>query len=71
MRILDAANRVIPALQDAVDLGDSSANPDLLKAWKQFRVAVNRVVVTQENPSWPVAPQSGYGEAVQVAPQAS
>lgn len=59
--LLDAANRVIPALQDAVDLGDSSANPDLLKAWKQFRVAVNRIVLTQSNPVWPAPPQDGYG----------
>lgn len=62
--LLAAANLVIPALQDAVDLGDPSANPVLLKAWKQFRVDVNKVNLTQENPPWPTAPQPGYGAAI-------
>lgn len=63
-QLLAAANLVIPALQDAVDLDDPSANPVLLKAWKQFRVDVNKVVLTLTNPAWPLAPQPGYGAAV-------
>jgi hypothetical protein len=63
-QLLAAANLVIPALQDAVDLEDPSANPVLLKAWKQFRVDVNKVVLTVANPVWPMAPQPGYGAAV-------
>lgn len=67
-QMLAAANLVIPALQDAVDLEDPSANPALLLAWKQFRVAVNKVVLTVLNPVWPVPPQPGYG-AAQLAPE--
>lgn len=63
-QLLAAANLVIPALQDAVDLEDPSANPALLLSWKQFRVAVNKVDLTMASPMWPMAPQSGYGAAV-------
>lgn len=62
--LLAAANLVIPALQDAVDLEDPSANPSLLLAWKQFRVAVNKVNLTLLSPPWPIAPQAGYGAAI-------
>lgn len=62
--LLAAANLVIPALQDAVDLDDPSANPALLLQWKQFRVNVNKVVLTVQNPAWPTAPQAGYGAAI-------
>jgi hypothetical protein len=63
-QLLAAANLVIPALQDAVDLDDPSANPALLLAWKQFRVNVNKVNLTLPSPTWPVPPQSGYGAAI-------
>ncbi len=42
--LLALATLRINPLQDAVDLGDASdADASLLKLWKQYRVAVNRV----------------------------
>lgn len=70
-QLLAAANLVVPALQDAVDLGDASADPALLKAWKQFRVDVNKIDVTKSDPNWPKPPQTGYGAAVAPVEQAS
>lgn len=55
-----AAIRIAP-LQDAVDLDD--ATPEdvaLLKKWKQYRVALNRIQDQAGFPSeinWPVAPE--------------
>ncbi|UPG86866.1 tail fiber assembly protein [Luteibacter aegosomatis] len=64
-RLLEAAGLAIAPLQDAVDLGVASAQDQaLLTAWKQFRVAVNRIDLTQPAPNWPVAPQGGYGAVV-------
>ncbi|WP_291783807.1 tail fiber assembly protein [Luteibacter sp.] len=60
--LLAAANLATPPLQDAVDLGEATnAETALLKAWKQFRVAVNRIDLTLTNPSWPSSPAPGYG----------
>jgi len=55
--LLGEATRDINPLQDAVDLDEAtSADVALLKSWKQYRVAVNRVDLTQANPSWPPQP---------------
>jgi hypothetical protein len=43
-----------PDLVDTVDPKDTAA----LKAWKQYRIAVNKVDLTQIAPAWPVAPQT-------------
>lgn len=54
---LAAAALAIAPLQDAEDLEEST--PDeaaALKKWKQYRVAVNRVEITLQNPTWPSAP---------------
>jgi len=53
----EAAVRIAP-LQDAVDLG-SATEPEsaALKQWKEYRVAVNRVDLTQASPNWPAQPQ--------------
>lgn len=54
-----AALRVAP-LQDAVDLGDASADDEaLLIKWKQYRVDVNRISRQPGFPStitWPIEP---------------
>lgn len=54
-----AALRIAP-LQDAADLdGATPADLALLKKWKQYRVAVNRVPDQPEYPksiTWPVEP---------------
>ncbi len=55
--LLEQAGLAIAPLQDAVDLDD--ATPDetaLLKKWKQYRVAVNRVDLTLVSPTWPPQP---------------
>ena len=55
--MLAAATLAIAPLQDAVDLDDATdADTALLKKWKQYRVAVNRIDLTLAAPSWPVAP---------------
>lgn len=57
--LLNAAALAIGPLQDAVDLGVSTAAEDaLLKSWKQYRIAVNRVDLTQASPAWPSAPNA-------------
>lgn len=62
---LAAATLAIAPLQDAVDIGEATPDDEaMLLKWKQFRVAVNRVVLTLTNPVWPVPPQPGYGAAV-------
>ncbi|MDR5742502.1 tail fiber assembly protein [Caballeronia sp. LZ029] len=55
--LLVAASAAIAPLQDAVDLEIATdAEAALLKLWKQYRVAVNRIDLTQSNPVWPAAP---------------
>lgn len=64
-QLLAAATLAIAPLQDAVDIGEATdADTTMLTAWKQFRVAVNRVVLTVQNPTWPAPPQLGYGAAI-------
>lgn len=56
--LLAQATSAIAPLQDAVDLDMATdAETALLKQWKQYRVAVNRVDLTQQNPTWPASPQ--------------
>lgn len=56
---LAKAALAIAPLQDAVDLGDATADDAaLLIKWKQYRVAVNRVDLTLLAADWPVAPGS-------------
>ena len=55
--LLAAATLAIAPLQDAVDLDDATAaETALLKKWKQYRVAVNRIDLTVASPSWPISP---------------
>lgn len=55
--LLAKATAAIAPLQDAVDLDEATTDETaLLKLWKQFRVAVNRVDLTQPTPSWPAMP---------------
>jgi len=62
---LAAATLAIGPLQDAVDIGEATDDDvAMLTKWKQFRVAVNRVVLTAQNPTWPTPPQPGYGAAI-------
>lgn len=57
--LLTAAALAIAPLQDAVDLDEATdAETALLKQWKQYRVAVNRVDLTQASPVWPTAPSA-------------
>lgn len=56
-RLLQIATLSIAPLQDAVDLDDATtAEKALLKAWKQYRVAVNRMDLTGDITEWPVEP---------------
>jgi len=51
-----AGTRIAP-LQDAVDLDVATDEERAqLLAWKQYRVAVNRLDLTLASPAWPVAP---------------
>lgn len=55
--LLGNAALMISPLQDAVDLDDATATEvAMLKKWKQYRVAVNRVDLTVESPAWPTPP---------------
>lgn len=55
--LLSAAALAIGPLQDAADLGESTdAESALLRQWKQYRIAVNRLDLTQASPAWPDAP---------------
>lgn len=55
--LLVQATLAIAPLQDAVDLEvTTSAEIDQLKKWKQYRVAVNRIDLTQTSPPWPAHP---------------
>lgn len=56
--LLNAATLAIAPLQDAVDLDEASADEiALLKQWKQFRISVNRIVLTDGSPEWPQPPR--------------
>ncbi|WP_265535209.1 tail fiber assembly protein [Pseudomonas saponiphila] len=59
--LLTVATLRINPLQDAVDLGDATdADTVLLKKWKQYRVAVNRVRDQDSFPEmidWPRQPE--------------
>ncbi|MFC4526429.1 tail fiber assembly protein [Dyella halodurans] len=55
--LLSQAALSIAPLQDSMDLGiATSAETSLLTAWKQYRVAVNRVDLTAWPAAWPVHP---------------
>lgn len=57
--LLAQAALAIAPLQDAVDLDEATdAETALLTQWKRYRVAVNRVDLTQISPTWPTAPSS-------------
>jgi len=54
---LQAAGARIAPLQDAVDLGEATPDEETaLIAWKRYRVALNRVDLTQYPAAWPSAP---------------
>lgn len=59
--LLMRAAHVMAPLQDALDLGTATeAEIDLLKQWKAYRVALNRVVEQSNYPHeivWPEMPQ--------------
>jgi len=55
--LLAQATLAIAPLQDAVDLEEATAQEiALLKKWKQYRVAVNRIDLTVQAPNWPAQP---------------
>lgn len=57
--LLAQATQAINPLQDAVDLEEATASETaLLKLWKQYRVAVNRVDLAQQYPAWPNTPSA-------------
>jgi hypothetical protein len=54
---LATATLAIGPLQDAVDLDEATAEETgLLKKWKQYRIAVNRIDLTLTSPPWPEQP---------------
>lgn len=56
-RLLGIATLAIAPLQDALDLEDAKDEDiALLKSWKQYRVAVNRVLLNDQSPAWPEQP---------------
>ncbi|EGT4353509.1 tail fiber assembly protein [Cronobacter sakazakii] len=57
-RLLSLASQSIAPLQDAVDLGVSTEEEELLlKAWKIFRIEVNRINTSMApNIEWPSKP---------------
>jgi hypothetical protein len=63
--LLANATAAMGPLQDAVDLDEATAaEAAMLTAWKQFRVAVNRVDLTLTEPVWPVPPSgSNYSSS--------
>ncbi|MDP9153936.1 MAG: tail fiber assembly protein [Pseudomonadota bacterium] len=57
--LLSQATAAIAPLQDAVDLDMATdADTAALKAWKTYRVLVNRADLTQASPVWPAAPSA-------------
>jgi hypothetical protein len=61
MRLRAIADFKVAPLQDAVDVDEATEeNVTLLKAWKKYRVALNRVIDQSGYPNkidWPVAPE--------------
>lgn len=59
LSLMGNASDMIAPLQDAVDLGDSTSEEEaLLKIWKQYRVALNRLDISKApDISWPVKPE--------------
>jgi hypothetical protein len=57
--LMAEASVAVSPLQDAVDLGDSTAEEEaLLKSWKQYRVALNRLDISKApDISWPIKPE--------------
>lgn len=59
-RLRSIADYIIAPLQDAVDIDDATAEEDaLLKLWKKYRVALNRLPDQEGYPatiSWPAPP---------------
>lgn len=54
---LSKATLAIAPLQDAVDLDEATPGElALLKKWKQYRIAVNRIDLAQADPMWPPQP---------------
>lgn len=62
-RLLSIAALAIAPLQDSVDLEEATTSElTRLKAWKTYRVAVNRVNLQKDYPDtveWPATPASG------------
>jgi hypothetical protein len=57
--LLAQAAIAIAPLQDAVDLDEATAEETaLLKLWKQYRVAVNRVDLALPVSTWPASPSA-------------
>ncbi|QHF27394.1 tail fiber assembly protein [Pseudomonas sp. R32] len=60
LRLRDGADKAIAPLQDAVDIDEASTvEVEQLKAWKRYRVALNRMPDQDgfpEQPDWPTAP---------------
>lgn len=56
--MLDAATRLVNPLSDAVDAGVATDEErQSLSSLRSFRIEVNRVDLTQENPNWPAFPE--------------
>lgn len=57
--LMAEASVAISPLQDAVDLEDSTDEEEaLLKSWKQYRVALNRLDISKApDIAWPVKPE--------------
>lgn len=57
--LLNEATTAIAPLQDAVDLGIATVKErEQLKAWKEYRVQVNRMDVGLElSVNWPISPK--------------
>lgn len=63
--LLETASLAMGPLQDAKDLGDISVSEQaLLKAWMEYRVAVNRVDLGSTKVTWPVIPDPTYASSV-------
>ncbi|SPW34089.1 Caudovirales tail fibre assembly protein [Edwardsiella tarda] len=57
-RLLAEAAKAIAPLQDAIDIGEATPEEEArLKAWKKFRVGVNRVDTTQLPATFPPMPE--------------
>jgi hypothetical protein len=55
--LLAIATKAIAPLQDAIDLEEATDQEMvLLRKWKQYRIAVNRLDLTLKQVNWPIAP---------------